>query len=149
MDRRRAGQQRRNDPALVCATEFGSEERETAKRLGVDTYDVADAGRRARWRGADGLLFHPYLAGERAPFVERRCACLNTAVPFGWSGMAGTARRLMVLLPLAGSLAGCGMVDAVFDGFKHAKAVETDLTQADRGQAERSDSTGAMGGSHR
>ena len=56
---------------------------------------------------------------------------LNTAVPLTGSGTTGTARRLMSHLLLACvltcDLAGCGMVDAVFDGFKHAKAVESDL----------------------
>lgn len=37
------------------------------------------------------------------------------------------ARTLLALALLAGCAAGCGLVDAVFDGFKHAKAVENDL----------------------
>ena len=55
----------------------------------------------------------------------------NMAVPLTGSGMTGTAQRLLTLLlpacVLTCGLAGCGMVDAVFDGFKHAKAVEADL----------------------
>jgi len=47
--------------------ELGSEERETAKRLGVDAYDVLTQVAARAGVGADGLLFHPYLAGERAP----------------------------------------------------------------------------------
>jgi len=39
----------------------------TAKRLGKDPYDIlSDMAARVR-PGAEGLLFHPYLAGERAP----------------------------------------------------------------------------------
>ncbi|MBK5656279.1 hypothetical protein [Bradyrhizobium sp. UBA2491] len=37
------------------------------------------------------------------------------------------ARNLIALALLAGCVAGCGLADAVFDGFKHAKAVENDL----------------------
>lgn len=47
--------------------EFASSEVETAKRLGIDPYEVLiKIAERVR-PGADGLLFHPYLAGERAP----------------------------------------------------------------------------------
>ncbi|KRR20464.1 hypothetical protein CQ14_27380 [Bradyrhizobium lablabi] len=35
----------------------------------------------------------------------------------------------MAIVLLAAGLAGCGAVDALVDGFKHAKAVETDLAQ--------------------
>ena len=47
--------------------EFASAEIETAKRLGVDTYDVLTRIAERAGPGAGGLLFHPYLAGERAP----------------------------------------------------------------------------------
>ncbi len=47
--------------------EFGSAELETARRLGVDPYDVLTAIAERAGPGAGGLLFHPYLAGERAP----------------------------------------------------------------------------------
>lgn len=47
--------------------EFAASEVETAKRLGISPYDVlTKIGERVA-PGADGLLFHPYLAGERAP----------------------------------------------------------------------------------
>lgn len=47
--------------------EFASSEVETAKRLGIDPYEVlTQIAERVR-PGAGGLLFHPYLAGERAP----------------------------------------------------------------------------------
>ena len=47
--------------------EFLASEVETAKRLGMDPYDVLTrmAGRVAP--GSGGLIFHPYFAGERAP----------------------------------------------------------------------------------
>jgi gluconokinase len=47
--------------------EFGSAELETAKRLGVDAYDLLTRIAERAGPGAGGLLFHPYLAGERAP----------------------------------------------------------------------------------
>jgi gluconokinase len=47
--------------------EFASSEVETAKRLGIDAYEVLTKIAERVRPGADGLLFHPYLAGERAP----------------------------------------------------------------------------------
>lgn len=47
--------------------ELAASEVETAKRLGIDPYDVLTRIASQVRPGADGLLFHPYLAGERAP----------------------------------------------------------------------------------
>ncbi len=47
--------------------EFAGAESETAKRLGIDPYDVLTHIAERVPAGAGGLLFHPYLAGERAP----------------------------------------------------------------------------------
>lgn len=47
--------------------ELASAEVETAKRLGIDAYTVLTKIAERVQPGADGLLFHPYLAGERAP----------------------------------------------------------------------------------
>jgi gluconokinase len=47
--------------------EFASAEIETAKRLGIDPYEVLTKIAERVRPGADGLLFHPYLSGERAP----------------------------------------------------------------------------------
>lgn len=47
--------------------EFASSEVETAKRLGMDPYKVLTKIAERVRPGADGLLFHPFLAGERAP----------------------------------------------------------------------------------
>ena len=47
--------------------ELASSEVETAKRLGIDPYEVLTKIAQRVTPGADGLLFHPYLAGERAP----------------------------------------------------------------------------------
>ncbi len=47
--------------------EFAASEVETAKRLGVDSYEVLTRIADRVEPGANGLLFHPFLAGERAP----------------------------------------------------------------------------------
>jgi gluconokinase len=46
---------------------MASAEVETAKSLGIDSYEVLTKIAARVSPGADGLLFHPYLAGERAP----------------------------------------------------------------------------------
>jgi len=48
--------------------EFAAAEAETAKRLGIDTYEVLTRIAERISAGAEGLLFHPFLAGERAPY---------------------------------------------------------------------------------
>lgn len=47
--------------------EFAAAETETAKRLGIDPYEVLTHIASRVPAGSQGLLFHPYLAGERAP----------------------------------------------------------------------------------
>ncbi|MBB6731311.1 gluconokinase [Cohnella zeiphila] len=47
--------------------EFAASETETAKRLGISPYDVLTRIAERVRPGSDGLLFHPYLTGERAP----------------------------------------------------------------------------------
>ncbi|WP_210125453.1 gluconokinase [Staphylococcus sp. GDY8P85P] len=47
--------------------ELLASEVETAKRLGVDPYDVLTKIASRVKPGSEGLIFHPYLAGERAP----------------------------------------------------------------------------------
>ncbi|WP_318506577.1 gluconokinase [Bacillus sp. T3] len=47
--------------------EFAASEVETAARLGIDPYEVLTKIADRVAPGADGLIFHPYLAGERAP----------------------------------------------------------------------------------
>ncbi|MFG6147892.1 gluconokinase [Halobacillus sp. B23F22_1] len=47
--------------------EFAAAEVETAKRLGIDPYDVLTKIATNVPAGSDGLVFHPFLTGERAP----------------------------------------------------------------------------------
>ncbi|UOQ95394.1 gluconokinase [Halobacillus shinanisalinarum] len=47
--------------------EFAASEVETAKRLGIDPYDVLTKIASSIEPGSDGLIFHPFLTGERAP----------------------------------------------------------------------------------
>lgn len=50
--------------------QLGAAEKETALRLGRDPYELlTDIAARVK-PGSDGLLFHPYLAGERAPLWD-------------------------------------------------------------------------------
>lgn len=48
--------------------EFGSSEVEVAKRLGVDPYDLMIDIAKKVPAGSEGLLFLPFLTGERAPY---------------------------------------------------------------------------------
>lgn len=50
--------------------EFASSEVETAKRLGIDPYDVLTQIASTVNAGSNGLLFHPFLTGERAPLWD-------------------------------------------------------------------------------
>ncbi|HEY2420564.1 MAG TPA: gluconokinase, partial [Neobacillus sp.] len=50
--------------------QLGDLEATVAKRLGKDPYDVLTEIADRVTPGADGLLFHPYLAGERAPLWD-------------------------------------------------------------------------------
>ncbi|MDP4106717.1 MAG: gluconokinase [Bacillota bacterium] len=47
--------------------QLASAEVETAKRLGIDPYEVLTKIASRVSPGSEGLIFHPYLAGERAP----------------------------------------------------------------------------------
>ncbi|KPV58002.1 gluconokinase [Paenibacillus sp. A3] len=47
--------------------EFAASEVETAKRLGIDAYDLLTQIVEKVSPGSDGLIFHPYMTGERAP----------------------------------------------------------------------------------
>ncbi|CAM4231402.1 gluconokinase [Bacillus manliponensis] len=48
--------------------EFGSPEKEVARKLGVDPYDLLIQYAERVPAGANGLLFLPFLSGERAPY---------------------------------------------------------------------------------
>lgn len=52
--------------------ELAAAETETAKRLGMDPYDILTRIASRVRPGSDGLLFLPYLAGERAPLWNAR-----------------------------------------------------------------------------
>lgn len=47
--------------------ELAAAEVETAKRLNIDPYEVLTTIASKVAAGSDGLIFHPYIAGERAP----------------------------------------------------------------------------------
>ncbi len=50
--------------------ELAASEVETAKRLGMDPYDVLTKMAEGVAPGSDGLLFHPFMTGERAPLWD-------------------------------------------------------------------------------
>ncbi|HLS10138.1 gluconokinase [Lentibacillus sp.] len=50
--------------------EFAAAEVETAKRLSIDPYDVLTKIASGVNAGSDGLIFHPFLKGERAPIWD-------------------------------------------------------------------------------
>ncbi|GAB6927978.1 gluconokinase [Paenibacillus sp. JCM 10914] len=50
--------------------EFAASEIETAKRLGINPYEVLTKIAERVSPGANGLIFHPYLTGERAPLWD-------------------------------------------------------------------------------
>ncbi len=50
--------------------QLGASEKETAQRIGRDPYDLlSDIAARVK-PGSDGLIFHPFLSGERAPLWD-------------------------------------------------------------------------------
>lgn len=50
--------------------ELGAPEVETARRLGVDAYELLGRIAERAAPGSEGVIFHPYLAGERAPLWD-------------------------------------------------------------------------------
>lgn len=50
--------------------QIGALEIETAKQLGTDAYEMLTDMASTVRAGSDGLLFHPYLTGERAPLWD-------------------------------------------------------------------------------
>ncbi|MBW7644129.1 xylulokinase [Geobacillus thermoleovorans] len=48
--------------------EFGAQEREVAKKLGMDPYDLLTKYAERVPPGSEGLVFLPFLSGERAPY---------------------------------------------------------------------------------
>jgi gluconokinase len=53
---------------------LGDIEVATAKELGKDSYELLTNLAQGIPAGADGLIFHPYLAGERAPIWDARAS---------------------------------------------------------------------------
>lgn len=66
--------------------ELAAAETETAKRLGIDPYDVLTRIAERVPCGSEGLIFHPYLTGERAPWW-------NAAMRASFFGLAACHRK--------------------------------------------------------
>ncbi|MGI6199471.1 MAG: xylulokinase [Christensenellales bacterium] len=53
--------------------QFGAAEKDLAARMGVDTYELLCAEAERAPAGSQGLIYLPYLMGERTPHLDSRC----------------------------------------------------------------------------
>jgi gluconokinase len=104
--------------------EFAAAETETAKRLGIDPYDVLTHIAQRIRPGAAGLLFHPYLAGERAPLwnADLRGSFFGLAMHHRKEHMIravleGVVMNLHTILPAVEALIGRTRVIQATGGF--------------------------------
>ena len=104
--------------------EFAAAETETAKRLGIDPYDVLTHIAARIAPGSGGLLFHPYLAGERAPLwnADLRGSFFGLAMHHRKEHMIravleGVLMNLHTILPAVESLIGRTRVIKATGGF--------------------------------
>ncbi len=85
--------------------QLGHAEVRAAKRKGCDPYELLIAEAEKAPAGAEGLIFLPYLTGERCPYAD----------PFargGWIGLTARHDRPMMIRSLLEGVT-CGMGDAV------------------------------------
>ncbi len=104
--------------------EFAAAETETAKRLGIDPYDVLTHIAARIGPGSAGLLFHPYLAGERAPLwnADLRGSFFGLAMHHRKEHMIravleGVVMNLHTILPAVEALVGRTKVIKATGGF--------------------------------
>lgn len=104
--------------------EFAAAETETAKRLGIDPYEVLTHIAARIPPGAGGLLFHPYLAGERAPLwnADLRGSFFGLAMHHRKEHMIravleGVVMNLHTILPAVEALIGRTQVIKATGGF--------------------------------
>ena len=104
--------------------EFGAAETEIAKRLGIDPYEVLTHIAARIPAGSGGLLFHPYLAGERAPLwnADLRGSFFGLAMHHRKEHMIravleGVLMNLHTILPAVESLTGRAKVIKATGGF--------------------------------
>lgn len=104
--------------------ELAAAETETAKRLGIDAYDVLTRIAERVPCGCEGLLFHPFIMGERAPWW-------NAAMRGSFFGLAahhhkehmiravleGVIFSLHTILPIVEALVGRTRVIKATGGF--------------------------------
>ncbi|HZE45349.1 MAG TPA: hypothetical protein VE087_00585 [Xanthobacteraceae bacterium] len=67
---------------------------------------------------------------QRQNSAEEAMRRSNSLVPSTRSPAIARACTLVAAISVAGALSACGLVGAMVDGFKYAKAVEADLEQA-------------------
>ena len=104
--------------------EFAAAETETAKRLGVDPYEVLTQIAERVPAGSAGLLFHPYLTGERAPLwnADLRGSFFGLAIHHRKEHMIravleGVLMNLLTILPAVEAVIGRTRVLKATGGF--------------------------------
>ena len=104
--------------------ELAAGETETAKRLGIDPYEVLTHIAARVAAGSAGLLFHPYLAGERAPLwnADLRGSFFGLAMHHRKEHMIravleGVVMNLHTILPAVEALVGPATVVKATGGF--------------------------------
>jgi len=61
---------------------FCAEEERQAREMGIDIYDLIVEGARSAPAGAEGLVFLPYLAGERTPYPDPNASGVFFGISF-------------------------------------------------------------------
>ena len=104
--------------------EFGAAESETARRLGIDPYELLAQIAERVAPGAEGLLFHPFLAGERAPHwnADLRGSFFGLAMQHRRDHLIravfeGVIFNLCSILPAVEALVGPGRILRATGGF--------------------------------
>lgn len=107
--------------------ELGGEEIEAARRAGADPYEVLTDMAARIPAGAEGLLFHPYLAGERAPLwnADLRGSFFGLALHHRKAHMIraaleGVIFNLLGILPAVEAVTGPAEHIVATGGFAHS-----------------------------
>lgn len=104
--------------------ELAAAECETARRLGIDPYDVLTRIAQRVPPGSNGLLFHPFLAGERAPHwnADMRASYVGLNLQHRKehlirAALEGVILNLYTILPIVESLVGPSRTIRATGGF--------------------------------
>ncbi|RXZ31067.1 gluconokinase [Oxalobacteraceae bacterium CAVE-383] len=107
--------------------ELAGAEAEIAREIGIDPYDALTELASRVPAGAEGLLFHPYLAGERAPLwnADLRGSFFGLALHHGKAHMVravleGVIFNLLSILPAVEAVTGPAEHIVATGGFAHS-----------------------------